>query len=325
MESGEKQDFKLDSLTGSSFKQVPLWQELWENLRDVFFPKKLPPLELTSKPIAVKDPMAVKRSPLSSAISFGAHVVIIAIIGILVASKVHQVSIKKTENVTTADLNLKPYIPVGPKGPQMGGGGGGGSHDLVDVSKGKLPKFSKVQITPPQIVKNDNPKLAVEPTVVMPQNIRLPDANMPNLGLPSSSNVTLASNGTGSGGGMGSGKGGGLGSGSGGGIGPGNGGGFGGGNYRVGVGGVSEPVLVHSVDPEFSDEARRAKYQGVCLVSLIVDAQGHPQNVRVVRKLGLGLDEKAIEAVRQYRFKPAMLKGQPVPVPVTIEVNFRIY
>ena len=76
---------------------------------------------------------------------------------------------------------------------------------------------------------------------------------------------------------------------------------------------------------EFSDEARRAKYQGVSVVSLIVDAHGLPQRIRVVRKLGMGLDEKAVEAVKQYKFKPSMYQGKPVPVEITIEVNFHIY
>jgi TonB family protein len=84
-------------------------------------------------------------------------------------------------------------------------------------------------------------------------------------------------------------------------------------------------VLIYAPDPEFSDEARRAKYQGVCVVSLIVDSQGNPQRVRVVRPLGMGLDEKALEAVRQYKFKPAVYQGHPVPVEINIEVNFRIY
>jgi TonB family protein len=147
---------------------------------------------------------------------------------------------------------------------------------------------------------------------------------MPDIGMPTSSNVTLASNGTGSGAGMGSGKNGGLGSGSGGGYGPGSGGGTGGGVYHVG-GGVSAPTVIYSVDPEYSDEARRAKYTGIVMVSLIVDAQGTPQHVRVVRQLGMGLDEKAVEAVRQYKFKPAMYQGKAVPVEVNIEVNFQIY
>jgi TonB family protein len=95
-------------------------------------------------------------------------------------------------------------------------------------------------------------------------------------------------------------------------------------NYRIG-GKVTAPVLLYSVSPEFTDEARRAKYQGVVVVSTVVDAQGMPQNVRVVRPLGMGLDEKAIAAVKKYRFKPAMRNGEPVAVMVSIEINFRLY
>ena len=94
--------------------------------------------------------------------------------------------------------------------------------------------------------------------------------------------------------------------------------------YRVG-GGVSAPVPLNSVQAEFTDAARRAKYQGVCLVSTIVDRNGMPQDVRVVRKLDYGLDQSALDAVRRYRFKPAMRNGEPVPTMVTIEVNFRLY
>jgi TonB family protein len=95
--------------------------------------------------------------------------------------------------------------------------------------------------------------------------------------------------------------------------------------YKVG-GRISAPVIKHRVSAQYTDEARRAKYQGVCLIGLIVDTQGKPQNVHVVRALGMGLDEKAIEAIRQYKFKPAMKDGKtPVPVIVTIEVDFRLY
>jgi len=95
--------------------------------------------------------------------------------------------------------------------------------------------------------------------------------------------------------------------------------------YKVG-GSISPPEVLHSVNAEFSDEARRAHYQGVCLIGLIVDAQGNPQNLHVVRPLGMGLDEKAMEAIRQYKFKPAMKnRTTPVPTMITIEVDFRLY
>jgi TonB family protein len=94
--------------------------------------------------------------------------------------------------------------------------------------------------------------------------------------------------------------------------------------FKIG-GRVTAPKVIHSVNAQFTDEARRANYQGVCLIGLIVDAKGIPQNIHVVRPLGMGLDEKAIEAVKQYRFKPAFEDGKtPVPVMITIEVDFRL-
>jgi beta-lactamase regulating signal transducer with metallopeptidase domain len=94
--------------------------------------------------------------------------------------------------------------------------------------------------------------------------------------------------------------------------------------YKVG-GDVKPPVLVHSVDAEYSKKAKDAKFQGVSVVSLIVGADGLPHHVHTTRKLGMGLDEKAIEAVRQYRFQPSTLHGKRVAVAITIEVNFRMY
>jgi len=88
--------------------------------------------------------------------------------------------------------------------------------------------------------------------------------------------------------------------------------------------GASAPVLTHQVEIEFSDEARRAKYQGVALVSFVVDIDGLPKNINVVRSLGMGLDEKAIEAVGQWKFKPGMKNCKPVPVRMNVEVSFRL-
>jgi TonB family protein len=94
--------------------------------------------------------------------------------------------------------------------------------------------------------------------------------------------------------------------------------------YKIG-GDVTAPVLVHAVDAEFTKKAKDAKYQGVSVVACVVDSKGMPRHVHTIRKLGMGLDEKALEAVRQYRFKPGMLNGKPVAVEITIEVNFHIY
>jgi protein TonB len=206
-----------------------------------------------------------------------------------------------------------------------GGGGGGGDRSPIEANKGKLPERVKDPITPPQPQTIEKPLLPEPPAINVQKDLRLPDNNMPMIGMHSSTNVTLASAGSGSGAGMGSGRGGGLGSGAGNGYGPGFGGNTGGGYYQVG-GGISAPTVIHSVEAEFSDEARRAKYQGVCLISLIVDAQGNPTDIHVARPLGMGLDDKAIEAIRQYKFKPALKDGKtPVPVMITIEVDFRLY
>jgi len=182
------------------------------------------------------------------------------------------------------------------------------------------------QITPPMVVvRNENPKLAVEPTVVVPPQIKLAMNSMPNLGDPMAAipNGPL-SNGTGSGGGIGSGSGGGVGSGEGPGVGPGRGGGIGGGVFHVG-GGVSAPKVLYQPDPEYSEEARKAKFQGTCVLSLVVGPDGRPRDLRIARSLGLGLDEKAIEAVRNWRFEPAVKDGKPVAVAINVEVDFRLY
>jgi len=268
--------------------------------------------------------MAVNANPVAIAISTSVNVASLLVLIFFVGKKIiERVSRPVVEtNVDISDFDLK--------APKManaaGGGGGGGSHEIVDPIKGKLPPRMKDPITPPMVPVLDKPKLAMAAAIDVQKDITLPDnPNLPNIGVKNSANVTLASNGQGGGGGMGSGYGGGLGSGTGNGYGPGTGGNTGGGVYRVG-GGVSAPVPIFTPEAEFSDEARRAKYQGVCLVSLIVDAQGNPQNVHVVRPLGMGLDEKALEAVRKYKFKPAMKDGRtPVPVLMSIEVNFRLY
>lgn len=93
--------------------------------------------------------------------------------------------------------------------------------------------------------------------------------------------------------------------------------------FRAGSG-VSAPVLIQRLEPEYSDEARRARYQGTVVLSLVIDENGAPNNIQVVRRLGMGLDEKAVEAVQQWLFRPGMKDGRPVKVRVNVEVNFRL-
>jgi TonB family protein len=218
-------------------------------------------------------------------------------------------------------VEISPYV-LPPSKDVAGGGGGGGSHDVNPASKGALPKFAKSQLAPPTVLPMEQPKLPVTPTVVVPPEIKLPTSTQN--GDPLAKVMSTLSNGTGVGGGIGSGSGGGVGSGSGPGVGPGHGGGIGGGAYRVG-GGVRAPRPVFSPDPEFSEEARRNKFQGNVVLRIVVGADGRTHDVAVLRSLGMGLDEKAIEAVRQWRFEPGTKDGQPVPVEVNIEVTFHLY
>jgi periplasmic protein TonB len=314
------EDHALDALLGKAFDEKPIWSTLFESVRDVLFPPKLPPLELTSTPIPVPDRMAVKANPWAIGISSAFN---LALLLLAIFFGIRQV-IKTVTTPSIVPIDVGMY--KAPKDVKMaGGGGGGGDQSIIQASKGKLPKLDQKPIVPPQVQTFDKPKIPILPALDVQKNISLPDnPALPNIGMKSGVNVVL-SNGTGNGGGMGTGSGGGMGSGNGDGFGPGSGGNTGGGVYQIG-GGISAPVPLNSVEAEFSDEARRAKYQGVCLISMIVDANGMPQNPRVVRALGMGLDEKALEAVRKYRFKPAMKDGKtPVPVMITVEVNFRLY
>ncbi len=316
-------EIELDIRFGIPIEERPIWVDLYESIRDVFFPPKLPPLKLTSKPIPVPDRLAVKRNPWAVGISAGVNVAILsAIIFVLGRAVVKQIH---APNLTAAEIDVGDF--KAPKADtQAGGGGGGGDHSVVDASKGKLPKIEKTPVTPPQVQTVKDPIIPMQAAINIQKDITLPDNPLlPNLGVKDSVNVKLASNGEGGGGGIGAGYGGGLGSGNGNGYGAGYGGNTGGGLYHVG-GNISAPVQLNDVEAEFSDEARRNKYQGVCIVQIIVDTQGNPQNPRVVRALGMGLDEQAIKAVMKYKFRPAMKdRKTPVAVMVDVEVNFHLY
>ena len=264
----------------------------------------------------------VRRS--NFAISLAAHVLALTLIttsGVWIAEHRNIV----VDHAIGVVSNVSEYLQFEKTSKTISGGGGGGDHDRVAAPQGRLPKASMQQITPPEMVaRNDHPKLTTESTVIVPPQVKLANQGLPNLGDPRSRVVGPASNGIGASAGIGRGREGGIGSGAGGGVGPGIGGGYGGGILTVG-GGVSAPRAIHKPEPEYSSEARQAKYQGTVVVSLVVGADGQPRALRVARALGMGLDEKALEAVRQWRFEPAMKNGRPVPVAVDVEVTFHLF
>lgn len=303
--------------------QTPWYRSFYNNLRDAIFPPKLPPLEVTSKPVAVKDIWGDYRyGKKAGATSAILHATAAVLLFTAASNPTVQQAVRNT--VTLVAPDIAPYIPqLKPKDTQMGGGGGGGDRSPLPPSKGRLPRPSFRQFTPPTaVIQNPNPKLIMEPTLIMPPDTPLPTVNLPNYGDPLA-RLGPPSSGPGFGGGIGTGSGGGVGPGRGGGYGPGEGGGIGGGVYRVG-GGVSAPVALYKVEPEYSEEARKAKYQGTVVLSIVIDEQGRPRDLKVIRPLGLGLDEKAIEAVSKWRFRPGYKDGKPVAVLATVEVNFRL-
>jgi protein TonB len=299
-----------DVQLSGELKEEGVFASLLSGFRDVFFPAKLPPLVLESKPIAVPDRMATKMSPSSIAGSVTFYALLLLLIAVIIRNHV-QIAAPVKQNVTTL---IAPSIPppIAPKAQAIGGGGG--QHDIAPVSQGRLPKFAQQQIVPPKAPPTEAPKLAIEPTLVMQKDLKMADSKLPNFGMPNSPNRGVS---------MGNGSGTGIGSGNGSGLGAGSGGNTGGGLYAIG-GGVSKPVVLYAPDAEFSEEARKAKFSGNVEVYLIVDEAGAPSHIRVVRGVGMGLDDKAIEAVRQYKFKPAMKDGKPVKVPLYIDVNFQI-
>jgi len=192
------------------------------------------------------------------------------------------------------------------------GGGGSGAGGRLAAAAGAPPKLTERRLVPATIVVRRQVRLPVERTAVGPPDIQLPppetigDLVFPHLAGPS--------NGTGTGGGAGQGTQTGFGAGA----------GFGPGSER-GAGGVLAPRPVYDPEPEYPEEARKLRLQGTVLLSLVVDEQGRARDIRIERPLGMGLDEKAVEAVKNWKFIPATRDGIAVAAEITVEVSFRLY
>lgn len=301
----------------------------FEDIRDFIAPKKLPPLKTTSEPVKVKDIWSKDEMfSRSQLISIGVHVAfgILLIVPILKVAQDVKANNKNTQIIITP-VDISPYQAKLPAATKVAhGGGGGGEHNPIPVSRGKLPKFSMAaQLAPPALPRNPHPALQVTPTLIGPDALKVPNINSDHWGDPLAKFDT-DSNGPGSGGGMGSGSGGGIGSGKGGGLGPGEGGGTGGGIFNAGTGGVGNPECVYCPRPDYSDEARKAKYQGDVLLSVVVLPNGKASDIEVIKSPGMGLDTKAIEAVRTWQFKPANgPDGKPVKARVQVIVTFQLF
>ena len=245
-----------------------------------------------------------------------------AIALVLLVTRVQTPTINRiVHSVLLAPRDIAEYLA--PTKSDLPGGGGGGGHAVLPASKGRLPRQALRQFTPPQVeVQNWNPRLPMEPTILVSPDVALPRVDMAQYGLP---NGVLGppSQGPGLGGGIG----GGVGTGVGNSRGPGYGDGPGG----MGISGTAGfqgsfigPVLLSKIEPEYSDEARRAHLSGAVMLRIEVDTRGLAQNITVRQGLGLGLDERAVDAVRRWRFRPAAVNGKPVVTTALVEVFFRL-
>ncbi|HLY60566.1 MAG TPA: energy transducer TonB [Terriglobia bacterium] len=312
------------TLVTSQFFLISLFRQLWDRWRN---PIPRVPEELTyesncSQPREVKDlGQDFRWQPGSLLNSLLLHVLVIAALSIpfVMTRPKHVTADAGTFTriyYTAADV---PALAKAAK--DLHGGGGGGDESLTPASRGRLPRFAREQLAPPSAKTYViTPKLAVMPTMIGPPEIILPQMEAQlNWGDPNGP-VAPDSNGPGHNGGIGGGDDGGVGNGVGPGFGKNDGGGF-----TPGVDGVTAPKPIFSPAPNYSDEARKAKLQGAVILSLVVDAHGNPTHIQVVRFLGMGLDENAVEKTRMWRFTPGTRNGVPVPVRVTLEVTFRLF
>jgi protein TonB len=250
------------------------------------------------------------------AASAALHAALVLLIGsglIVVKSTV------KVAEQNYAGITLEPYFTTDGARPNRGGGGSDCS-GKQDTSKGASPRFAREQIAPPEL-NTSKSKIMVEATVIGPPELRLPHTDTGDplsrllaLSAGAGTRVGLGNNGSGSGAGPGTGPG----------RGPGAGGGTGGEYYLPGDG-VIAPRAIYSPEPDYSDEARQTKHQGVVTLLAIIGPDGRPKQIQVARSLGMGLDEKAVEAVRTWKFEPGSKNGRPVAVQICVEVDFHLF
>ncbi len=303
--------------------EEPFFRSLARSIKELIHPPKLPPLELTSKPVAVKEIWGFyggqgRRAGVSSILI---HAGVIALLLFLGTNKTVQKVVKQQIDLIAPDhraLQAQPSRKI-----TMKGGGGGGDRSPTPVSKGKLPKLANKQFVPPMITHVGESETGNGPDSDHSAGRQYSQGGFTQFGRSAlkirpglqwlrvraaewAADAAAVS-----------------------------------GRARdldlarvlaavwaaalikIG-GGVSSPQLLFKVEPEYSEEARKAKFQGTVLLYVEVDEKGNPRDIRVIRPLGLGLDQKAIEAVEKWKFSPGKKDGKPVAVQAQIEVNFRL-
>jgi len=240
---------------------------------------------------------------------------------------------------TTVFVDTNPiYLPLEGDGRDGGGGGGGGKQEQLPASSGRMPETTRVQMVAPD-PSDPKPLVPVDDLLSQAASVQMPidipqDQSLP-IGDVTAPPRDSRSSGPGFGGGIGTGRGTGVGPGTGAGVGPGSGGGMGGGSGGgIGSGtgpyvagnGVKPPTAIYQPLPAYTEDARKARAEGIVLIQAVIRRDGSVDSFKVIRGLGYGLDESAINTIAtKWRFKPGTLNGVPVDVQANIEVSFRLY
>lgn len=279
-----------------------------------------------------RPPAGVRRKPaVPLALSGSLH----AALALLIAFVATMGAGPRAEN-TAADHEELRLVFIATPGPGGGGGGGGLKQQLpppraerrgTAALRSPLPiRRPPPPVEPPKIVRVSTPPPPIKaeplPPVVAPV-VAVAADKQDRIGVPVDTPHEADSHGPGTGGGVGTGRGTGLGEGDGSGIGPGSGGGTGGGPYRPGSG-ITPPSLLREVKPDYTEDGRRRHVEGDVVLEIVVKSDGGVGDVHLLQGLGAGLDQRAIEAVRQWRFSPARRQGAPVDVMVEVAVEFKL-
>jgi TonB family protein len=311
----------LDRLVDPPSSISSLFASIKDSFNAKFHPRQI---EMTATPVEVEDIWSKRKLKVPGMLSLVTHVgVVTALLYLSVATHAE----KKVKVITETEEEVLVPIAVSlpPAAVRSGGGGGGGTRQPTPASKGVLPKADTIQFVPPTTVPATMiAEIMMEPTVIDNSNRPSP---LTAVGLPTGV-LGPPSDGTGAGGGIGTGGGHGVGEGDGPGVGPGKGGGTGGGAYRVGgIGGASAPTCPKpTVEPNYTDDARKARVQGTVTLDAIVNSDGSMSVTRVAHKIGYGLDDEASRFVEKYfKCKPGQFEGKAVATQVKIDVNFHLY